>query len=43
MTQLDPKLHALGDRLEQAAAADLATRAQPATARRPAASRGAWP
>lgn len=33
MTQLDPKLHALGDRLERAAAADLAAR--PVAARRP--------
>jgi len=35
MTQLDPKLDALGDRLERAAAADLAAGAQPAAARRP--------
>jgi hypothetical protein len=35
MTQLDPKLHALGDRLERAAAADLAAGAQPTAARRP--------
>jgi hypothetical protein len=35
MTQLDPKLHALGDRLEQAAVADLAAGVQPAAARRP--------
>ena len=35
MSQLDPKLHALGDRLERAAAADLATAAQPVAARRP--------
>jgi hypothetical protein len=34
MTQLDPQLHALGDRLEQAAAADLAAGPQP-VARRP--------
>ena len=33
MTQLDPQLEALGDRLEQAAAADLATNAQPAAKR----------
>ena len=44
MTQLDPKLDALGDRLERAAAADLAAGAQPADRPRgPAASRGAWP
>jgi hypothetical protein len=35
MTQLDPKLHALGDRLERAAAADLAADARPLAARRP--------
>jgi hypothetical protein len=35
MTQLDPKLHALGDRLERAVTADLAAGAQPAAARRP--------
>ena len=34
MTQLDPKLHALGDRLERAAAADLAAGAQPVATRR---------
>jgi hypothetical protein len=34
MTQLDPQLHALGDRLEQAAAAHLAAGPQP-VARRP--------
>jgi hypothetical protein len=34
MTRLDPKLHALGDRLERAAAADLAAAAQPPAARR---------
>jgi hypothetical protein len=34
MTQLDPQLHALGNRLERAAAADLAPRA-PTVARRP--------
>ena len=34
MTELDPQLHALGDRLERAAAADLATPLQ-AIARRP--------
>ncbi len=35
MTQLDPKLDALGDRLERAAAADLAAGARPVTARAP--------
>ena len=35
MIQLDPKLDALGDRLERAAATDLAAGAQPAAARRP--------
>ena len=35
MTQLDPKLHTLGDRLERAAAADLAAGARPLAARRP--------
>jgi hypothetical protein len=35
MTQLDPKLHALGDRLERAATADLAAAAQPVAVRRP--------
>jgi hypothetical protein len=35
MTQLDPTLRTLGDRLEQAAAADLAAGAQPAAGRRP--------
>ncbi len=35
MTQLDPKLHVLGDRLERAAAADLATGVRPVAARRP--------
>jgi hypothetical protein len=35
MTQLDPQLNALGDRLERAAAADLAAGTQPAAARRP--------
>jgi hypothetical protein len=35
MTQLEPKLDALGDRLERAAAADLAAGAQPVAARRP--------
>ena len=34
MTQLDPKLDALGDRLERAAAADLAAGARPVAARR---------
>jgi hypothetical protein len=33
MTQLDPRLHALGDRLERAAAADLAASAPPVTRR----------
>jgi hypothetical protein len=33
MTQLDPRLNALGDRLERAAAADLAAGATPATRR----------
>ena len=43
MTQLDPRLHALGDRLERAAAADLAATAT-ARARRPAARLArAWP
>ena len=36
MTELDPKLHALGDRLERAAAADLAAAAPPARAPAPA-------
>jgi hypothetical protein len=35
MTELDPKLHALGDRLERAATADLAAAAQPVAVRRP--------
>jgi hypothetical protein len=35
MTRLDPTLHALGNRLERAAAADLAAGAQPTAARRP--------
>jgi len=34
MTELDPKLHALGDHLERAAAADLAAGAQPVATRR---------
>jgi hypothetical protein len=39
MTQLDPKLHALGDRLERAAAADLAAGARPVMRRPRRASR----
>ena len=39
MTELDPTLQALGDRLERAAAADLATSAQPASKPRVRASR----
>ena len=35
MTELDPSLHVLGDRLERAAAADLSRSATPAAARRP--------
>jgi hypothetical protein len=35
MSELDPQLHALGDRLERAAAADLATAAPRTTRRRP--------
>jgi hypothetical protein len=35
MTELDPSLRALGDRLERAAAADLAGSAEPAAAQRP--------
>jgi hypothetical protein len=34
MTELDPQLHALGDRLERAAAADLATSSQAVARRR---------
>ncbi len=41
MTQLDPQLDALGDRLEQAAAADLATQRAAGRAARRVASRGA--
>ena len=42
MTELDPTLHALGDRLERAASADLAAAAgAAATTAAPAASHGA--